>query len=70
MSRSKKSLPPSSGVPPEQLNIHNLLESYTEIEEEHFDPIFKEFGNNDGKLKIVDTGVMPRYFILSKLLLR
>lgn len=40
------------------------LRNYTEVDEEEFDRIWKEFGNKDEKLKIIDDGKRPELVYL------
>ncbi len=44
----------------------NDLRNYTEINEGYFDEIWTDHGNDDGKLKMIDTSLKkPKYYVRS-----
>lgn len=46
-------------------NNRSDLRNYTEVLKEDFWIIYKKLGNPNGDLKIVDSGVVPRYLIFT-----
>lgn len=44
------------------------LKNYTEIDKKSFWKMYKETGNKDGYLKVVDTAHVPKYYIYTRYL--
>lgn len=45
-----------------------MIENYTEVDQDVFEQIYKEFSNQDGRFKMVTDSDGTKYYILTKFL--